>query len=471
MQPQTLVDKIWARHAVVTLDGGDVLLYIDRCLLHEGFWWNVVDALKEREIAIRRPANIIACADHFVPTAGRALGHAGIADERRRELILRLENEGRDLGVEVIGMMDPRQGILHVVAPELGITQPGMVIVGSDSHTSTHGALGTLAFGIGTTEVTHVMATQTLWQTAPKTMRITVGGRLAPGATAKDLILTLIGRLGVGGGAGYVVEYAGPAIEALSIEGRLTVCNMSIEMGARAGLVAPDEVTFAYLAGRPQSPQGADWDTALADWKTLQSDAGATFDREIALAGETVVPMATWGTTLEQVIGIDEPIPDPAREADSARRDALERALAYMELRPGQRLSDVPIDRVFIGSCTNGRLEDLREAAAVVRGRRASVASFVSPGSSAVKRAAEAEGLDRIFIEAGFGWHDSGCSMCAAANGDTLAPNQRSAATSNRNFPGRQGPGSRTHIMSPASAAASAVTGRITGAHRLPAPV
>jgi len=465
--PQTLVEKIWNRHAVVTLDGGDVLLYVDRCLMHEGFWWNAVDALRERGLTVHRPENIIACADHFVPTAGRALGHAGIDDPRRRELILRLENEGRDLGVQVIGMMDPRQGILHVVAPEQGITLPGMVIVGSDSHTSTHGALGTIAFGIGTTEVTHVMATQTLWQTAPKTMRITVAGRLAPGATAKDLILTIVGKLGVGGGAGMFVEYAGPAIAALSIEERLTVCNMSIEFGARAGLVAPDATTFAYLEGRPHAPHGADWDAALAQWRLLRTDAGARFDREVAIAGETVVPMATWGTTLDQVIPIDAPIPDPAAEPDATRRDALERALAYMDLRPGQRLRDVRIDRVFIGSCTNGRLEDLRAAAAVVRGRTAVVPAFVSPGSSDVKRAAEAEGLDRIFIAAGFGWHDSGCSMCAAANGDTLAPNQRSAATSNRNFPGRQGPGSRTHILSPASAAASAIAGRITGAGAL----
>jgi len=468
--PQTLVDKIWASHTVATLSG-DTLLYVDRALLHEGFWWNVVDALRARDLSIRRPRNIIACADHFVPTAGRASGHAGIADDRRRELILRLENEGRDLGVEVIGMMDPRQGILHVVAPEQGITQPGMVIVGSDSHTSTHGALGAIAFGIGTTEVTHVMATQTLWQTAPKTMRITVDGQLAPGATAKDLILAIIARLGVGGGSGMFVEYAGPAIERLTIEERLTVCNMSIEFGARAGIIAPDATTFAYLAGRPHAPKGADWDAALAGWSALRSDDGARFDRELAFAGGAIMPMATWGTTLDQAIGIDQPVPDPAAEPDAMRRDALERALTYMDLRPGQRLRDVPIDRVFIGSCTNGRLDDLREAAKVVRGRHAAVAAFVSPGSTEVKRAAEAEGLDRIFLDAGFEWHDSGCSMCAAANGDTLAPNQRSAATSNRNFPGRQGPGSRTHIMSPASAAASAIAGHISGAHQLPVPV
>jgi 3-isopropylmalate/(R)-2-methylmalate dehydratase large subunit len=462
--PQTLVEKIWNRHAVVALEGGDVLLYVDRLLMHEGFWWNAVDALRERGLGVRRPANVIACADHFVPTADRALGHAGIADPRRRELILRLENEGRELGVQVIGMMDPRQGILHVVAPEQGITLPGMVIVGSDSHTSTHGALGAIAFGIGTTEVTHVMATQTLWQTAPKTMRVSVSGALGAGATAKDLILTIVGTLGVGGGAGMFVEYAGPAIAALSIEERLTVCNMSIEFGARAGIVAPDAATFAYLEGRPSAPHGADWDAALAQWRDLRTDEGARFDREVAIAGDAVVPMATWGTTLDQVIPIDAPIPDPAAEADATRRDALERALAYMALRPGQKLNEVALDRVFIGSCTNGRLEDLRAAAAVVRGRSARVPAFVSPGSSDVKRAAEAEGLDRVFIAAGFAWHDSGCSLCAAANGDMLAPNARSAATSNRNFPGRQGPGSRTHIMSPASAAASAIAGRITGA-------
>jgi 3-isopropylmalate/(R)-2-methylmalate dehydratase large subunit len=407
------------------------------------------------------------CARADVPTSSRASGHAGIADERRRELILRLENEGGELGVKVIGMMDERQGILHVVAPEQGITHPGLVIVGSDSHTSTHGALGSLAFGIGTTEATHAMATQTLWQSAPQTMRIFVGGRLPASATAKDLILTIIARLGVGGGAGRFVEYAGSAIAALSIEERLTVCNMSIEMGARAGLVAPDETTFSYLAGRPSAPQGRDWDVALAYWKTLRSDDGARFDREITIDGGAVVPMATWGTTLEHAIPIDAPIPDPANESDPLRRHAFERALAYMDLRPGQRLSDVGIDRVFIGSCTNGRLDDLRAAAAVVRGRRATVPAFVSPGSREVKRAAEIEELDRVFIEAGFEWHDSGCSMCAGANGDTLAPNQRCVATSNRNFPGRQGPGSRTHIVSPASAAASAIAGRVVSAAQL----
>ena len=469
MQPKSLLEKIWQSHAVTQFDDGETLLYVDRVLMHEGFWWSIFDMLREKGLEIHRPSSLIACADHLVPTASRVNGYASVSDDRRRELIRRLENEGREIGAIVLGMMDEHQGILHVVAPEQGITQPGMVIVGSDSHTSTHGALGALAFGIGTTEAVHAISTQTLWQNPPRSMRITVDGRLNPHASAKDLILTIVVRLGVGGGAGRFVEYAGPAIDALSIDERMTVCNMSIEMGARAGLIAPDDKTIDYLAGRPRAPQGADWDRAAADWRTLCSDQGAIFDHELTIAGDAIVPMATWGTTLEQAIPISQTIPDPARESDGIRRRAYEQALSYMDLKPGQRLSEVAIDRIFIGSCTNGRLQDLRAAAAVLRGRKVCVPSFVSPGSRDVKRAAEAEGLDRIFIDAGFEWHDSGCSMCAGANGDQLGPNQRCVATSNRNFPGRQGPGSRTHIVSPETAAASAVAGRLVSRGQLEA--
>jgi len=469
VQPKSLLEKIWQRHAVTQFDDGETLLYVDRVLMHEGFWWSIIDMLRAKGLKVRRPSTLIACADHLVPTASRTNGYASITDDRRRELIRRLENEGREIGAVVLGMMDEHQGILHVVAPEQGITQPGMVIVGSDSHTSTHGALGALAFGIGTTEAVHAISMQSLWQNPPRSMRITVDGRLNPHASAKDLILTIVARLGVGGGAGRFVEYAGTAIGALSIDERMTVCNMSIEMGARAGLIAPDDKTIEYLAGRSHAPQGADWDRAAADWQSLYSDEGAMFDQELTLAGDAIVPMATWGTTLEQAIPISESIPDPAGESDGVRRRAFEQALRYMELKPGQRLSDVTIDRIFIGSCTNGRLQDLRAAAAVLRGRKVRVPSFVSPGSRDVKRAAEAEGLDRIFIEAGFEWHDSGCSMCAGANGDQLDPNQRCVATSNRNFPGRQGPGSRTHIVSPETAAASAVAGRLMSKGQLEA--
>ena len=469
MQPKSVLEKIWQSHAVTQFDDGETLLYVDRVLMHEGFWWAIIDMLRAKGLTARRPSTLIACADHLVPTASRANGLASITDDRRRELVRRLQEEGQEMGAVVLGMMDEHQGILHVVAPEQGITQPGMVIVGSDSHTSTHGALGALAFGIGNTEAVHAISMQSLWQSPPRSMRITVNGRLNPDASAKDLILTIVARLGVGGGAGRFVEFAGPAIRSLSMDQRMTVCNMSIEMGARAGLMAPDDRTIDYLAGRPHAPHGADWDRAVREWRALQSDDGAVFDQELTLAGESIVPMATWGTTLEQAIPISQPIPDPARESDLQRRRAYEQALQYMALTPGQRLSEVAVDRIFIGSCTNGRLEDLRAAAAVLRGRKVRVPSFVSPGSRDVKRAAEAEGLDQVFIKAGFEWHDSGCSMCAGANGDQLGPNQRCVATSNRNFPGRQGPGSRTHIVSPETAAASAVAGRLVSKGQLEA--
>jgi 3-isopropylmalate/(R)-2-methylmalate dehydratase large subunit len=356
---------------------------------------------------------------------------------------------------------------VHVIGPEQGITQPGLTIVCSDSHTSTHGALGAIAFGIGQSENAHVMATQTLWQVRPKTFRITVEGRRAPGVGAKDVILAIIGRIGAGGATGHAIEYAGPVIAGLSIEERLTVCNMSIEAGARCGTVAPDDTTFAYLEGRPYAPKGRDWQAALAFWRTLPSDPGAPFDREIAIDGSAIEPMVTWGTSPEDAIPISGRVPDPAAIPDAQRRGTAERALAYMGLEPGTPLDEIRIDRVFIGSCTNSRIEDLRSAAAVLKGRKAAVPGIVVPGSGLVKQSAEAEGLDRVFTDAGLEWRDSGCSMCAAMNGDLIAPGERCASTSNRNFVGRQGPGARTHLVSPAMAAAAAVTGKLTDVRRL----
>jgi 3-isopropylmalate/(R)-2-methylmalate dehydratase large subunit len=462
--PRTMFDKIWRRHAVLALDDGESLIYVDRCLIHEGSW-PAFAALERAGKSLRRPGQVIACADHYVPTTGRALGVAGIADASIRHMVDTLEANARRHRCTLIGLDDPRQGILHVVAPEQGHTLPGMVICGGDSHTATHGAFGALAFGIGASEVMHAMATQTLWQSRPRTLRIGVAGRLADGATAKDLILAIIARIGTGGATGHVIEYAGPGIRALSIEQRMTVCNMSIEAGARAGLIAPDDVTLQYLASRPAAPKGALWESALAAWRALPSDDGARADRDVEIDGERIVPMATWGTSPEQCIAIDGRIPDPDDERDPGRRAALAQALAYMDLRPHQRLADVAVDRVFIGSCTNGRLDDLRAAAAVLAGRCSAVPGLVVPGSSAVKRAAEAEGLHRIFVDAGLEWRESGCSLCTGVNGaDVLRPGERCASTSNRNFPGRQGAGSRTHLMSPASAAATAVLGRIASA-------
>jgi len=458
---RTMLDKIWHAHTVLALEDGDALVYVDRCLIHEGSRpaFAAMDRLGK---TVRSPSQVIACADHYMPTTRRALGVAAIEDASIRQMVASLEDNARRHGCRLVGLDDPRQGILHVVAPELGITLPGMVICGGDSHTATHGAFGALAFGIGASEVMHAMVTQTLWQARPLAMRITVDGRLGRGATAKDLILSIIARIGTGGGTGHVIEYAGPAIAALSMEQRMTVCNMSIEAGARAGMIAPDDTTLQYLAGRPEAPHGASWDRAVASWRRLASDDGARFDHEVRLDGASILPMTTWGTSPEQCVAIAGCVPVPALEADPARRDAQAKALAYMDLRPGQPLADVRIDRVFVGSCTNGRIEDLREAARVLDGRRAAVAGLVVPGSSSVKRQAEAEGLDRIFIGAGLEWRDSGCSLCTGVNGeDFLQPGERCASTSNRNFPGRQGPGSRTHLMSPASAAATAVLGRI----------
>ncbi len=464
--PRTLFDKIWQRQRVLQLPEGESLLYVDRCLIHEGSR-PAFAAMARAGRSLRSPASVIACADHYVPTTPEARRAAGM-DPSIRQMVLTLEDNARQYGCTLVGVDDPRQGILHVVAPEQGITQPGMVICGGDSHTATHGAFGALAFGIGASEAMHVMVMQTLWQSQPRSMRIRVDAPLAPGAAAKDLILRIIGQIGTGGATGHVIEYAGPGIRALGMAERMTVCNMSIEAGARAGMIAPDDTTFEYLRGRPMAPAGRLWDAALAWWRTLPGDDGARFDREVAIDGAAIEPMATWGTSPEQCVAVTGRVPDPADEPDPARRDALAAALQYMALRPHQRLAEVAVDRIFIGSCTNGRLEDLRVAAAVLRGRRSKVPGLVVPGSSTIKRQAEAEGLDRVFREAGLDWRESGCSLCTGVNGaDFLQAGERCASTSNRNFPGRQGPGSRTHLMSPASVAATAVLGRLASAAQL----
>ncbi len=459
---RTLYEKVWDAHAIASGPGGRTLLGVDRHLVHEGSF-HAFEALRASGRAVRRPDLTLATPDHYVPTRGRD----PIAHPELKEKVDTLAANANAARIAIFPVGDARQGIVHVVGPEQGITQPGLTLVCGDSHTSTHGALGALAFGIGASEVAHVLATQALWQAKSRTMRVMVTGALPAGIFAKDVILALIARIGAQGGTGFTLEYAGPAIRALSLEGRMTICNMSIEAGARAGLVAPDDTTCAWLHGRPYAPRGAEWDSALARWRDLPSDEDARFDAEVSLDAGDLEPMATWGTSPEHGIGITQAVPDPALERDPARRGSLEKALRYMDLAPGRRLEGLPIQRVFIGSCTNSRLEDLRAAARVVKGRKAVVPALVVPGSGLVKRAAEAEGLDRIFIEAGFDWRDAGCSMCVGMNGDLVAAGERCASTSNRNFEGRQGPGARTHLMSPAMAAAAAVTGALTDVRRL----
>jgi 3-isopropylmalate/(R)-2-methylmalate dehydratase large subunit len=460
----TLLDKIWSAHAIETRADGATLLSIDRHLVHDGSS-AAFRSLKERGLNVRRPDRTFATPDHYVSTLGRTL--SAINDPNRRAMVEDLDANARKTGMTLFGLADKRQGIVHVVGPEQGLTQPGMVIVCGDSHTATHGAVGALAFGIGASEVTHVLATQSLWQMKPKIMRITVDGELGAGVHAKDVILAIIAKISAAGGVGHVLEYAGSAIRSLSIEGRLTICNMSIEAGARAGMVAPDETTFAYLKGRPYAPKGADWDKAVAYWRTLPSDPDAAFDREVHLDAGELAPMVTWGTSPEAASPITGIVPDPAHVADAAGRDSMLRALDYMALKPGTALSDIPVDRVFIGSCTNSRIEDLRVAAKVCDGRKTLVPAMVVPGSGLIKQQAEAEGLDAIFRRAGFEWREAGCSMCVGINGDLVAPGERCASTSNRNFVGRQGKGARTHLMSPAMAAAAAVTGKLTDVRRL----
>jgi 3-isopropylmalate/(R)-2-methylmalate dehydratase large subunit len=460
-----MFDKIWDSHVVATAEGGETLLYIDRCLIHEGSR-HAFQMLKERGLNVARPQQIIACSDHYVPSKNRALGLAGIADEKIRGMVELLEANTSEHGIDLFGLHDPRQGILHVVGPEQGMTQPGMVIVGGDSHTSTHGAFGNLAFGIGASELLHTMATQTLWQRRPKTMRIRIEGPLGFGVSAKDVILAIIGRIGIGGAAQHVIEYAGSTIRAMSMEQRMTVCNMSIEAGARAGMIAPDATTFSYIEGRPFAPKGEAWTAAMAYWQDLPSDPDASFDRSIDLDARDIAPMVTWGTNPEHALPITDAVPDLAG-TDAGKRAEIEATLAYMGVAPGTLLTDIAVDRVFIGSCTNARIEDLRAAADVARLGRATIPAVVVPGSTPIKRQAEAEGLDRVFTDAGFEWRDAGCSMCTALNGDSLAPGERCASTSNRNFRGRQGPNGRTHLMSPAMAAAAALTGKLTDVRTL----
>jgi len=456
-----LFDKIWDRHLVASPAGEPPLLYIDLHLVHEVTSPQAFEGLELAGRKVRRPDLTVATMDHDVPTIGL---DKPIADPLAAEQIARLRRNCAEHGITLHGLGSMNQGIVHVIGPQLGLTQPGMTIVCGDSHTSTHGALGTLAFGIGTSEVEHVLATQTLRQAKPAAMAVTVDGELGPELTAKDLVLGIIRALGTGGGVGSVIEYRGAAVQALSMEGRMTVCNMSIEGGARAGMIAPDDTTFAFLEGRPHSPRGKLWEQALDDWRSLATDDGAEFDREIRIDASALRPAITWGTNPAQSVTIDDVVPDPGSMATPAQRQAAERALAYMGLTPGTAVRDITVDTVFIGSCTNGRLQDLQDAAAVVRGRKVSpgVRALVVPGSAQVKADAEAEGLDRAFTDAGFEWRSSGCSMCLGMNGDILEPGQRSASTSNRNFEGRQGPGGRTHLVSPAVAAATAVAGHFT---------
>src|SRR5829696_77066 len=455
--PGTLFDKLWLSHEVVTREDGATLLWVDRHFVHEGSF-HAFDQLTARRAGVARPDLTFGIADHYVPTRARS---AGIPDGDIRRMVAGLSANAAAHRIALFGLDDPRQGIVHVVGPEQGLTLPGLLIVCGDSHTSTHGAFGSYPFGIGASEVAHVLVTQTLWQKKPKRMRISVDGATAPGVGAKDIALSIIAHIGADGAQGHAIEYAGAAIRALSMEGRLTLCNLAIEAGARCGIVAPDEATISYLRGRPFAPKGEAFERAAADWVSLASDADAGFDREIALDGAEIAPVVTWGVSPEDTLPIDGAVPDPERAADPGRAAQIRDALAYMDLRPGQRLTDIAVDRVFIGSCTNSRIEDLRAAAAVLAGQKARVPGFVSPGSSLVKRQAEEDGLDRIFREAGLEWVESGCSMCVGVNGDVVPPGERCASTTNRNFKGRQGPGARTHLMSPAMVAAAAVTGHL----------
>ena len=469
--PLSLFDRVWARHVIVANPGGEELLFVDRNLVHEGGTFLAFDQMRIDGHKVRKAKQTLAITDHYLPSTHRATAPASIANPEIRRVVELLDENTREFGIEHIGVHDLRQGIIHVVGPELGWTQPGLLIACCDSHTATHGALGALPIPIGqSNQLRHVLVTQTLWQKKPKTMRIVIDGVLPAHVTPKDVILAIISRIGIGGAVGHAVEYAGSTVRAMSIEGRMTLCNMSIEAGARIGMIAPDDATYNYLQGRPLAPNGkngADWERALAYWRTLPSDTDARFDRELTLNASELAPMVSWGTSPEDSSSITGNVPDPATIADAEKRGRVTRALDYMKLTPGTPLSSIQVDRVFIGSCTNGRIEDLRAAALVVRGRKAVIPAMVVPGSTAVKRQAEAEGLDKIFLNAGFEWRDASCSMCGGSNGDLVAAGQRCASTTNRNFEGRQGVSALTHIMSPAMAAAAAVMGRLTDVRTL----
>lgn len=468
-KPRTLYDKIWDAHVVETLPDGTALLYIDRHLVHEVTSPQAFEGLRMAGRSLRRREGTMAVVDHNIATD--ASRYTGIEDPESRLQVETLEKNVKAFDVPYIPLTDARQGIVHVIGPEQGLSLPGMTIVCGDSHTSTHGAMGALAFGIGTSEVEHVLATQTLLQKRARNMRVTVDGTLPPGCTAKDIVLAIISRIGTAGGTGHVIEFAGSAIRALDMAGRFTVCNMSIEGGARAGMIAPDETTFEYIKGRPFAPQGEMLERAIEWWRSLPTDEGAVFDREVVLDAAEIVPMVSWGTSPEDVLPITATVPDPESGQDEARRAQLRRMVEYMGLTPGQKLTDLKVDVVFIGSCTNSRIEDMRAAAEIVRGRRVAegVRGMVVPGSGLVKQQAEREGLDAVFREAGFEWREAGCSMCLGMNPDKLTPGQRCASTSNRNFEGRQGPGGRTHLCSPAMAAAAAITGHLTDVRQLAA--
>ena len=458
--PNTLYDKIWKDHLVDQQDDGTALLFVDRHLVHEVTSPQAFEGLRNSNRKVRHPNLTLAVADHNVPTTDRS---KGISDQESKIQVETLEANCKEFGVQLFGMGDKRQGIVHVTGPEQGFTQPGTVIVCGDSHTATHGAFGALAFGIGTSEVEHVLATQTLVQKKAKNFRINVDGKLPLGVTSKDVILQIIGKIGTAGGTGYVLEYAGNLIKSLSVENRMTICNMTIEGGARAGLIEPDEKVFKYLKDKPMSPKKENWNKALEYWNTLKSDDGANFDKEINLSGEDIKPMVTWGTSPQDVVTIDENVPNPDNERDPDKKNSIERSLKYMGLSANTKVKDIKIDKVFIGSCTNGRIEDLREAAKILKNKKIAnhVNAMVVPGSGLVKQQAEQEGLDKIFIESGFEWREPGCSMCLAMNADKLKPEERCASTSNRNFEGRQGRGGRTHLVSPGMAAAAAISGNL----------